>query len=230
MPVAFTRRLSTLMLSPVTIGDDLLLLAINPRDGRVHAAEHMGTALRGAEALDLSLARRVAVADGRISVADPRPLGHPLVDRSLATLYAEGGATWLQAWFAERPTEPAVLNQYVTLLADRGVIRIDRRGDGGRGRTRLVPLDTERCAYVRNRIENVASFGDRALGSMVHACGLAEYLYPGLRGRSARRRLSRLAEDEQLAPEVRGAIEAVGAAVADVVGREQAGGGAGRPG
>jgi hypothetical protein len=209
------------MLCPVTIGDDLLLLAINPRDGRVQAAEHMETALRGAEALDLTLARRVAVADGRIAVADPRPIGHPLADRALATLYAEGGVIWLPAWFAGRPTEPAVLNQYVALLADRGVIRIDRRGDGGRTRTRLEPVDLERCAYVRNRIENVASAGDRALGSVVHACGLDEYLYPGLRGRSARRRLARLDDDEQLAPALRAAILAVGDAVAELVGREE---------
>ncbi len=216
------------MLEPVTIGDDLLLLAINPRDGRVQAAECLGTALRGAEALDLSLARRVAVADGRITVADPRPLGHPLVDRALATLHAEGTAPRLQTWFAERPTEPAVLHQYVTLLADRGVIRIERRGDGGRTRTRLVLVDRERSAYVHTRIENIASNGDRALGSIVHACGLDEYLYPGLRGRSARRRLARLTEDEQLAPDLRGVIEAVGDAVAEIVHRDGAGGPGGR--
>jgi hypothetical protein len=188
----------------------------------------MGTALKGAEALDLSLARRVAVADGRITVADPRPIGHPLADRALATLHAEGSAPRLQAWFAARPTEPAVLNQYVAHLADRGVIRIERRGDGARSRTRLVLVDTERSAYVHTRIENVASNGDRALGSIVHACGLDEYLYPGLRGRSARRRLSRLTDDEQMAPEVRTAIDEVGAAVAEMVTRDQAGGGSSR--
>ena len=214
------------MLGPVTIGDDLLLLAISPRDGRVQAAEHMGTALRGAEALDLSLARRVAVADGRITVADPRPIGHPLVDRTLATLHAEGGAPRLQAFFAERPTEPAVLHQYVGHLADRGVIRVERRGDGGgRTRTRLVLVDMERSAYVHTRIENVASTGDRALGSIVHACGLDEYLYPGLRGRSARRRLARLTEEEGLAAEVRDVIDAVGGAVADMVTRDPGSGG-----
>ena len=212
------------MLGPVTIGDDLLLLAISPRDGRVQAAEAMGPALRGAEALDLSLAGRVAVAEGRIAVADPRPIGHPLVDRSLATLHAEGGAPRLQSWFSERPTEPAALHQYVTLLADRGVIRIERRGDGGRVRSRLVLVDLERCAYVRTRVENVSSPGDRALGSIVHACGLDEELYPGLRGRSARRRLSRLTEDEQLSPGVRDSIEAVVDAVADVLARDQTGG------
>ncbi|WP_194912925.1 GOLPH3/VPS74 family protein [Catenulispora rubra] len=213
----------------MTIGDDLLLLAISPRDGRVQAAEAMGPALRGAEALDLSLAGRVAVAEGRIAVADPRPIGHPLVDRSLATLHAEGGAPRLQAWFSERPTEPAALHQYVTLLADRGVIRIERRGDaGGRVRSRLVLVDLERCAYVRTRVENVSSPGDRALGSIVHACGLDEELYPGLRGRSARRRLARLTEDEQLSPGVRDSIEAVVDAVADVLARDQTGGGASR--
>jgi hypothetical protein len=85
----------------------------------------------------------------------------------------------------------------------------------------------ERCAYVRTRIENVSSAGDRALGTVVHSCGLDEYLYPGLRGRSARRRLSRLAEDEQGAPALREAIEAVGAAVAGLVGRRESGGSAG---
>ena len=179
----------------------------------------MGTALRGAEALDLSLAGRVAVAEGRIAVADPRPLGHPLVDRTLATLHAEGGAPRLESWLGERPTEAPALNQYVNLLADRGVIRIERRGDGGRTRTRLVLVDLERCAYVRTRIENVSTIGDRALGAVVHACGLDDFLYPGLRGRSSRRRLSRVADDEHMAPEVRDAIEAVGDAVADVVAR-----------
>ncbi|MBS2547183.1 GPP34 family phosphoprotein [Catenulispora sp. NL8] len=212
----------------MTIGDDLLLLAINPRDGRVQAAEYLGTALRGAEALDLSLAGRVSVADGRIAIANPRPIGHPLADRALATLHAEGGAPRLDLWLTERPTEPDALNQYVTLLADRGVIRTERRGDGGRTRTRLVPVDLERCAYVRTRIENVSSVGDRALGTIVHSCGLDEFLYPGLRGRSARRRLSRLADDEQVPPALREAIEAVGAAVAGLVGRrDQPGGGGG---
>jgi hypothetical protein len=31
----------------------------------------------------------------------------------------------------------------------------------------------------------------------VHSCGLDEYLYPGLRGRSARRRLAKLAEPQE---------------------------------
>jgi hypothetical protein len=113
---------------------------------------------------------------------------------------AEGGVRRLDGWLNERPPEPGPINLYVQLLADRGVIRIERRGDGGRTRTRLALVDLERCAYARTRIDNVATAGDRALGSAVHACGLDEYLYPGLRGRSARRRLAKLTEPLEGAP------------------------------
>lgn len=207
------------------MGEDLLLLAVSPRDGRIRAVEGIGFALLAVELVDLTVAGRITVADGRITLADPTPIGHPRLDLAMALLNGPQHPLALDAWLQQRPHGPGIINQYMTLLADQGGIRIERRGEGAAVRTRIVLLDRERFARTRTRIDNVAHSGqaattvDRALAAVIHACGLDRYLYRGLRGRAARRRLANLTDHPQITAATRATADAADVAMADAVAR-----------
>jgi hypothetical protein len=203
----------------MTLADDLLLIAIGPRDGRIRVVERIGIALLALELVELTLSKRITVDEHRIAVIDPSPAGHPRLDRALASLHGSGGSV-LGAWLEQRPPEPGIIRQYMTLLTDQGVIQAEHREQGASVSTRIVLLDHERCARARARVDPIAHGGqpataaDQALACVVHACGLDRYLYRGVRGIPARSRLARLTGHPQI---IRATIDAADAAFADAV-------------
>lgn len=224
--------------SAVTLAEDLLLLAVSPRNGRIRVVERIGIALRAAELIELALAGRVSVDEQRIAVIDAGPLGHPRLDRALASLQDGSCAPALDAWLLHRPPGPGMIGQYLWLLANQGVIRVELRQVGGAVSspvdwrdvgavvsTRIVLLDQRRCTRARARLDALAHDGpaaiaeDRALAVVVHACGLDRYLYRGLRGRSARNRLARLTDRQQITKGGIAALHATDAALADTASR-----------
>lgn len=59
----------------MTLGEDLLLLAVYRRNGMIQKVERMAPALRALELIELSLAGRIIVERGRIETKDASPLG-----------------------------------------------------------------------------------------------------------------------------------------------------------
>jgi hypothetical protein len=58
-----------------TLGEDLVLLSINPRSGRLGNATQLRFGLMGSELVRLAASRRVDITDGRIVVLDGGPTG-----------------------------------------------------------------------------------------------------------------------------------------------------------
>jgi Golgi phosphoprotein 3 (GPP34) len=191
----------------MTLSEDLLLLAISPRNGSIQAMERVGLALRATELIELAHARRVTCVEGRITVADPTPLGDPRLDPALAEFRDRVPEPTLDTWLrARRPDEPGPLRRYglvphyLSDLVRAGVVRVDSPNGKVSPSTRVVIRDTERRDRIRARIDRLVSgtpdtaAEDGALGVVVRVCGLDRQLFRGLRGRVARQRLAGLAE------------------------------------
>ena len=219
----------------MTLAEDLLLLAVHPRNGSVHTVECLGSGLRAAELVELARARRVTCAEDRIAVIDPAPLGDPRLDAALTELRDRVPAPTLDAWLRNlrtrrpEPTgslrQPGLVRQYLSDLVRAGVVRVDSPADEVSPSTRVVVLDAERRDRARAQIDSLVrgapdtTLEDRALAVVVRACGLDQHLFPGLRGRTARQRLAGLGATSETTAGTLDAIQAADAALVDSVAR-----------
>lgn len=189
------------------MGEDLLLLAIDPRGGRVRAVRRIRSALRATELIELTMAERIKLDGGLITVTDPTPVGVERLDRVLAWLHSDRQNALLEVWLREGPQGFAMIKEYLTVLTDQGALRMRdpemREAVDGRPlfflpHARIEVLDENRRTAALARVDKVArgeegaDAGDRALAAIVHACGLDQKLYRGVFRRSARGRLARL--------------------------------------
>ncbi|MEY9929936.1 hypothetical protein ABH926_004576 [Catenulispora sp. GP43] len=207
----------------MTLGEDLLLLAIHPRNGRVRNVERMAPALRALELIELSLAGRLSLEQGRITVKDPEPIGHRLLDHTLSSLSAMAAPAKVEMWLRGNKAEAGILGQYLALLGRQQVMRIEHRGQGLARTTVITVRDRERLAEARARIDRVAhgeasaTAGDRALAGIVHAAGLSRQLCRGPHRMVARRRLARFDDQVDVGESMRQAKAVVDAEVANAV-------------
>ncbi len=183
----------------MTLAADLLLLAIDPQRRRVRATEKLDYALMGAELVDLAVSRRVVMAGDRVEVVDARPTGDDRLDAALMSLAGSKRAPRAKAWV--QTVRKGMRVDYLAALAEAGAIRAERRPFlGVLHRTQYVVLDTGRRSGIKARIDAVAHGGkadstaDRAMAGFVHACGLANVLYPGAANRPLRKRLEAAAK------------------------------------
>jgi hypothetical protein len=204
------------------MGDDLLLLAIHPARRRIRVADRIPYALRAAELVELTLRGRTGLAAGRITVLDAARTE----DRRLNnTLYALAGKPpTLGDWL--RKTPRGFAQEYLSRLEDQRTVRVRRRGPRGRlPRPQILWVDPERHQAVRARLDEVVrdpesvrvGEADRALATLVHACGLGDRLYRGLRGRGARKRLARIAGGSRIARDAQAASLAPDQELAEVI-------------
>ena len=73
---------------PVTLGEEIMLLSLDDETGAAKSREAAGWAVAGGTLLELVLAGRLSVDDGRLSVTDRTPTGVPLLDERLGLIDA----------------------------------------------------------------------------------------------------------------------------------------------
>ena len=184
------------------LGEDLFLLSIRPRDGKLMTRGRIDLGLMGSELVRLAAAGRAGIAEGRIAVLDHTPTGDTELDAALLSL--------TDARFAPRP-EPwvglprrGIRDAYAARLMSAGALRVKP----GRiiGASRYVVLDSSRVAAARSRLDAIAQSSgppadsaQAALGGLACAIGLGGVLYPGLPGRDRRARLAGIARQEVMA-------------------------------
>jgi hypothetical protein len=78
----------------VTLGEEVTLLALDDESGAAKDRSSAGWAVAGGILLELTLAGRVTVVDGRLTVTDATPTGDALLDGRLTKIseWAEGGS------------------------------------------------------------------------------------------------------------------------------------------
>lgn len=184
----------------MALGEDLLLLAIPARGGRVRAIDRIGFALHASVLLDLALLGRIAIVGRRIEVVDPAPVEDKRVNHALTVLCDSDPVPSLAVWLRQTPRRNALVKRYLSVLADQGTVRFELRQKPGTAPW-VEMLDAERREAVFARLDLVARARpardcDQALAGLVHACGLDRHLYRAPFGLRARKRLAGFSQRE----------------------------------
>ena len=192
------------------LGDDLLLLAARP-DGTLDIPAKLRFGLSGSELVRLAAAGRVNVERSRIVVLDNAPTSDALLDEALASMTGGWRQPTAKAWVARQ--RPGLVERYLARLEAAGTISAERRKMlGFIPATRWTITDTERAAQARARLEAVASStgsvdsAQAALAGLASAIGVTHYVFPGLAGAGARRRLKQAARRDPAAGTVTRAV------------------------
>ncbi len=183
-----------------TLGEDLVLLSIEPGSGRVVTSQRIGYALMGSELVRLAAYGRVCIDRDRVVVQSAAPGGDAELDAALASLASASSPPRARLWVG-RPRRH-ILDAYLDRLARTGVLR----GEGHAGllgsSMRWRAVDTRRQADAFSRLDAIArSAGpvgqaQEAFAGLAYACGLGTVLYPGWGNRGVRRRLAEIAKGQ----------------------------------
>lgn len=183
------------------LGDDLLLLAVRP-DGTLTTPPKLRFGLSGSELVRLAAARRVDIVRGRIAILDTAPTGDALLDEALASMTpGRRGEPTAKAWVARN--RPGLTERYLARAEAAGIIRAQRyKALGFIPMTRWTVLDTARAAQARASLQAVAAStgnvdpAQAALAGLATAIGVTQFVFPGLAGAAARKRLRQAAKRE----------------------------------
>ena len=194
------------------LGEDLVLLSLDPGSGRVRTAQKIGYGLMGSELVRLAAGGRVDVEEGRLIVRSPEPTGDAGLDAALASIAASRRPLKAGRWVGRPRRDISTL--YLDRLAAAGQLRKER---GLLTRWRIV--DAQRVADARARLDAIIVPGGQldlaqaAFGGLAHAIGLDAVLYPGRANRDIRDRFKQIAEGQWTAAAVRSKSAAEMAAV-----------------
>src|SRR5580658_2440510 len=136
-----------------SLGDDLLLVAIDPSSGVLRCRGHLQYGLAGAELITLAADGRIEVGpDGRVRVVEPVTLatGDRELDAALGKMAGSRRALKVVGWLSR--SRAKLVNSYLDRLIAAGTIR----RTGGALRPRWPVLDAARATEVRARLDAVA--------------------------------------------------------------------------
>jgi hypothetical protein len=182
-----------------TLGDDLVLLSLNPGSGRVSTVRKIGYGLMGSELVRLAAGGRVDIEAGRIVVRNALPTGDAELDAALASMANARRPPRAERWVG-RPRH-GICNAYLERLAAAGSIRKESAV-----LTRWRITRPELVADARARLDSVAvstvplDLSQAAFGGLAHAIGLDALLYSGWGNRGTRKRFEQIAKGQWIAP------------------------------
>lgn len=170
----------------MTLAEDLLLLALNPRTGQFYIpADRLGLAMRVSFFADLRMLRRVRLTEDHIEISDPSPTGHDHLDFALTHLQARQTPASAWSWIDRGPSGTAIFRT-LAVLSDRGAVRFDRARAGAGGQWSAEVTDLNRRTEAWTRVKKAvggesAEVSDHALAVLVHTSGLGRHLVHGVR-------------------------------------------------
>jgi hypothetical protein len=195
-------RLARIVANVDTLGDDLVLLSLNPGSGRVSTVRKIGYGLMGSELVRLAAGGRVDIEAGRIVVRNALPTGDAELDAALASMANARRPPRAERWVG-RPRH-GICNAYLERLAAAGSIRKESAV-----LTRWRITRPELVADARARLDSVAvstvplDLSQAAFGGLAHAIGLDALLYSGWGNRGIRKRFEQIAKGQWIAPATR---------------------------
>ena len=168
----------------MTVGADLVRLAIDPQLNIVRERRQATFALLSADLAELAVAGRLALRGNwlteRIVITDPRPTWEPLLDRSLAALTAAKRPDFGD-WVREK-LRCGVLEDYLSMLASQFDLLLHQRRVGGRFTRHLLTeatlLEPGRAARHR-ALQRLAAYVAGPPPRSTPA-GLLEWAFAGL--------------------------------------------------
>jgi hypothetical protein len=178
------------------LGEDLVLLSLRPRDGKLMTARRIAHGLMGSELIRLAATGRIDIVGGQIVVRDPAATGDAELDAALSSLVGMLRPPRPEAWVGL--PRRRIRKAYLERLTSAGVLRAEPSTRFGAPRYRVTA--PERLAGARSRIDAIAhspgqqvDVGQAALAGLASAIGLGSVLYPGQAGDPQRARLAQIA-------------------------------------
>ncbi|MFJ8882774.1 GPP34 family phosphoprotein [Streptomyces sp. NPDC102402] len=209
----------------VTLGEEIMLLSLDDESGAAKDREAAGWAVAGGIVLELALAGRLAVAAGRLEVADRTPTGTGLLDERLGLI---------DAWAAKKSRAPKVtdwltkdhgraVGATIESLRARGLVSEEQRKVLGLFPVRRYPeADGAPERELRERLASVVLRGtdpdDRTAGliALIHAAKLHRLAFPEVPVREVTPRMEKIADGRWAGDDVRTAIRTMQAAMVAV--------------
>ncbi|MEU0127608.1 MULTISPECIES: GPP34 family phosphoprotein [unclassified Streptomyces] len=206
----------------VTLGEEVMLLSLDDESGAAKGREAAGWAVAGGIVLELVLAGRLSVDDGRLTVTDRAPTGVGLLDERLGLI---------DAWAAKKRRPPKVqdwltkdhsksVGATTESLRARGLVAEEQHKVLGLFPVRRFPeADGTAERELRERLDAVVLRGadpdDRSAGlvALIHAAKLHRLAFPDLPAREVTPRMEKIADGHWAGKEVRTAIRAMQAAM-----------------
>lgn len=182
-------------LDRMSMGSDLLLLAVDRKSGRVLSRPKLAVALAAADLVELLLAGRIALDGDRLTVLSHRDVPDRPVDAALRALAADAGLTTAANSISDRAS-----SAYVAHLreAKQSQVLAEARLTKNEQFTPLAVLDEASVAGAIQRLVTVArsapepgaddagALADLAYAMLADAAGLARIHVGGLFNRKAR--------------------------------------------
>ena len=142
------------------LGEDLFLLSIRARDGKLMTRRRIESALMGAELVRLAAAGRASIMEGRIVAGDRAATGDPELDDALAGLIGAPFPPRPQTWVGL--PRPGIRGAYAARLSSAGVLRVE----SGRlpGTARYHVTGASRAAAARARLDGATQSGAAPAG------------------------------------------------------------------
>lgn len=203
---------------PLPLTQELALLAHDPSTGRRHRPGFLEIGLSGAVLVELVLARRLDVTDGRVGILDPAPTGDAVLDAALATTAGEmprRGQSWVT--LGSRGLRAPVVAQLVRggLVEDRAV-RVLGLVTGHRYPDRSPGPRAELLGRLHAAVLDGHDPDGRtaALAGLLHAAHLRLVVFPDAPRRRTEARLQELGAMPRTSRAVSAALAHVAAAAA----------------
>ncbi len=202
-----------------SLSEELLLLALDDKKGSVGmtASTTLDTALAGAQLLDLVLAHKLLLEDGRITVANAAPTGDAVLDEALKKI-ADDPKTRKPAIWIPKMTK-GLRKRLLAELVHKGILAEDRKKLlGFIPSTRHPSLDptaeTEAWDRLRAALLDDVTPDERtaALAAVIQAADLEGLILDRDERKLAKARLKELAKDQAMSPAIASAISSVNAA------------------
>ncbi|GGW43421.1 GOLPH3/VPS74 family protein [Streptomyces xantholiticus] len=209
----------------VTLGEEIMLLSLDDESGAAKDRQSAGWAVAGAILLDLVMAGRVSVDDGRVEVTDRTTTGTPLLD---------GRLEQLAAWAGRRNKPPKVtdwltkdhskaVSATIDSLRGRGLVAEEQHKVLGLFPVKRYPeADGSTERELRERLAAVVLHGatpdDRTAGlvALIHSAKLHRLAFPDLPRKQLSPRMTEIADGQWAGESVRTAIRNMQAAMVAV--------------
>jgi hypothetical protein len=198
------------------MAQELLLIAYDDATGRAKpgGSVELDCGVAGAVLQELSLAGRIGLVDGRVTVLDPTPVGDPETDAALARIAGEEKGRKPDWWVSR--LRFGLRNRELARLVDSGLLRLERRA--------VLRLFSSRRYFAvqagirsatRSQLERVVVHGGvpdartAGLAALLNASGLARRTFPELGRKQLKIRMNELSEGQWVSAAVRKAIQSL---------------------
>ncbi|MEU2164689.1 GPP34 family phosphoprotein [Streptomyces sp. NPDC019208] len=205
----------------VTLAEEITLLSLDDESGVAKERQAAGWAVAGGILLELVLAGRVSVEDGRLEVTDASPTGTALLDgrlKQLASWAKDGRRRRVADWLTK--DQPKAVAATIESLCARGLVAEERHRTLGVFPVRRYPeadgsVERELRARLTSVVVGGADPDDRTSGlvALLHGAGLHRPAFPDVPGKQVEPRMAKIADGHWAGSGVRDAIRTMQAAM-----------------